>query len=76
MVHSGFEASAITDAVKRPWKALKVAVAGVRTEGPIAPEIPLKNQRPAEYVFARHVQHKLAEIEKAEARTEKPVAAE
>jgi len=27
-------------------------------------------------VFARHVQHKLAEIEKAEARTEKPVAAE
>jgi len=76
MVHSGFEASAVTDAVKRPWKALKVAVAGVRTEGPIAPEIPLNNQRPAEYVFARHVQHKLAEIEKAEARTEKPVAAE
>jgi hopanoid biosynthesis associated radical SAM protein HpnH len=76
MVHSGFEASAVTDAVKRPWKALKVAIAGVRTEGPIVPEIPLNNQRPAEYVFARHVQHKLAEIEKAEARTEKPVAAE
>jgi hopanoid biosynthesis associated radical SAM protein HpnH len=76
MVHSGFEASAVTDAVKRPWKALKVALAGVRTEGPMAPEIPLSNQRPAEYVFARHVQQKLAEIEEAEARTEKPVAAE
>jgi hopanoid biosynthesis associated radical SAM protein HpnH len=76
MVHSGFEASAVTDAVKRPWKALKVALAGVRTEGPMAPEIPLSNQRPAEYVFARHVQHKLAEIEEAEARAEKPVAAE
>ena len=76
MVHSGFEASAVTDAVRRPWKALKVAVAGIKTEGPMAPEIPLSGQRPAEYVFARHVQQKLAEIEKAEARTEKPVAAE
>jgi hopanoid biosynthesis associated radical SAM protein HpnH len=76
MVHSGFEASAVTDAVKRPWKAAKVAVAGIKTEGPMAPEIPLSNQRPAEYVFARHVQQKLAEIEEAEARTDKPVAAE
>jgi hopanoid biosynthesis associated radical SAM protein HpnH len=76
MVHSGFEASAVTDAVKRPWKALKVALGGVRTEGPMAPEIPLSRQRPAEYVFARHVQQKLAEIEGAEARAEKPVAAE
>jgi hopanoid biosynthesis associated radical SAM protein HpnH len=76
MVHSGFEASAVTDAVKRPWKALKVALGGVRTEGPMAPEIPLSGQRPAEYVFARHVQQKLAEIEGAEARAEKPVAAE
>jgi hypothetical protein len=76
MVHSGFEASAVTDAVRRPWKALKVAVAGIKTEGPMVPEIPLSGQRPAEYVFARHVQQKLAEIEKAEARTEKPVAAE
>jgi hopanoid biosynthesis associated radical SAM protein HpnH len=76
MVHSGFEASAVTDAVKRPWKAAKVALAGIKTEGPMAPEIPLSNQRPAEYVFARHVQQKLAEIEEAKARTEKPVAAE
>jgi hopanoid biosynthesis associated radical SAM protein HpnH len=75
MVHSGFEASAVTDAVKRPWKALIVALGGVRTEGPMAPEIPLSNQRPAEYVFARHVQQKLSEIEEAEARAEKPVAA-
>src|SRR6187399_991110 len=51
MVHSGFEASAVTDAVKRPWKALKVALGGVRTEGPMAPDIPLSGQRPAEYVF-------------------------
>jgi len=76
MVHSGFEASAVTDAVKRPWKALKVALGGIRTEGPMAPEIPLSGQRPAEYVFSRHVQQKLDEIEEAEARTQTPVAAE
>jgi len=76
MVHSGFEASAVTDTVTRPWKALKVALGGIRTEGPMAPEIPLSNQRPAEYVFSRHVQQKLAEIEEAEARAQKPVAAE
>jgi hypothetical protein len=28
----------------------------------MAPEISLNNQRPAEYVFADHVEHKLAEI--------------
>jgi hopanoid biosynthesis associated radical SAM protein HpnH len=76
MVHSGFEASAVTDAVKRPWKAAKVALAGIRTEGPMAPEIPLSGQRPAEYVFSRHVQQKLAEIEEAEAGAQAPVAAE
>jgi hypothetical protein len=35
---------------------------GVRTEGAMAPDIPLDNQRPAQDVFARHVAIKLAEI--------------
>jgi hopanoid biosynthesis associated radical SAM protein HpnH len=76
MVHSGFEASAVMDAVRKPWKAAKVALAGVKTEGPMAPDIPLDGQRPAEYVFSRHVEQKLAEIAKAETRAEKVVAAE
>ena len=76
MVHSGFEASAVTDSVKRPWKALGAALGGIKTEGAMAPEIPLSNQRPAEYVFARHVEHKLAEIEEAKARAQTAVAAE
>jgi hopanoid biosynthesis associated radical SAM protein HpnH len=76
MVHSGFEASAVMDAVRKPWKAAKVALAGVRTEGPMAPDIPLDRQRPAEYVFARHVEQKLDEIAKAEARTQAVAAAE
>ena len=76
MVHSGFEASAVMDAVKKPWKAAKVALAGIKTDGPMAPDIPLDRQRPAEYVFTRHVEEKLVEIRKAEARTQEVVAAE
>jgi hopanoid biosynthesis associated radical SAM protein HpnH len=55
MVHSGYEATAVMDAVKHPLKALKVAVMGVTTEGDMAPEISLDNQRPAEFVFSAHV---------------------
>jgi hypothetical protein len=64
------------DAVRKPWKAAKVALAGIKTDGPMAPDIPLDRQRPAEYVFSRHVEQKLAEIAKAETRAEKVVAAE
>jgi hopanoid biosynthesis associated radical SAM protein HpnH len=54
MVHSGFEATAVN--------ALSVAMRGVRTEGAMTPEIPLDKQRPPEFVFSRHVEHKLEEI--------------
>jgi hypothetical protein len=46
---------------------LKVALRGIRTEGPMAPEIPLEAQRPAQFVFSGQVQEKLSEIRKAEA---------
>lgn len=62
MVHSGFEATSVTDAVRKPWKALGVMLKGVRTEGPMAPEISLENQRPAEFVFSRNVATQLATI--------------
>jgi hopanoid biosynthesis associated radical SAM protein HpnH len=62
MVHSGYEATAVTDAVRHPLKVLKVAMRGPRTEGPMAPEIPLDKQRPAEFVFRRQVDHAMAEI--------------
>jgi hopanoid biosynthesis associated radical SAM protein HpnH len=76
MVHSGFEASAVVDAVKKPWKVAALALKGIKTEGPMAPEIPLDSQRPAEYVFSRHVEQRLAEIAEAEARSDKILAAE
>jgi hopanoid biosynthesis associated radical SAM protein HpnH len=69
MVHSGYEATAVVDAVKKPWKPLMVALRGPRTAGAMAPEIPLEGQRPAEYVFSRHVQDAMAKL-----RHDKPTA--
>ena len=55
MAHCGYEPTAIADAVKHPLKALWTSLRGVRTEGDMAPEIPLEGQRRAEYVFDRLV---------------------
>ena len=62
MVHSGFEATAVAETVRRPWRALAQVVRGIRTEGDMAPEIPLDRQRPAEYVFSRHVEQAMTRI--------------
>ena len=60
MVHSGYEASAVIDSVQRPWKAARVALRGVKTEGEMAPDIALDRQRPAKYVFSGHVAEAMA----------------
>ena len=62
MVHSGYEATAVMDAVKRPLKALGVAMRGIKSDGAMAEEIPLDRQRPAEYVFSRHVEQAMARL--------------
>jgi len=62
MAHCGYEATAAEATISRPWEAMKVALFGVRTQGPMAAEIPLENQRPAEFVFSRHVEQELAAI--------------
>ena len=51
MVHCGYEPTAVNDVVAHPLKALGVFLKGIDTERPMAPEIPLDNQRPAEFVF-------------------------
>jgi hopanoid biosynthesis associated radical SAM protein HpnH len=66
MVHCGFEATAVEESFARPWQALAVSLKGIRTRGAMSKDIPLDGQRPANYVFARHVEHKLAEIKEAE----------
>jgi hopanoid biosynthesis associated radical SAM protein HpnH len=56
MVHCGYEPTAVSDTIRRPWRALAVALRGPRTDGAMAPEIPLDGQRPAEFVFDALVQ--------------------
>ncbi|RFB76421.1 adenosyl-hopene transferase HpnH [Methylovirgula sp. 4M-Z18] len=70
MVHSGFEATAVRDGFKHPLKLLSLSLKGPRTSGEMAPDISLENQRPAEFVFSRHVEHKLKEIGAAKTGTE------
>jgi hypothetical protein len=62
MAHCGYEPTAVAATFARPFEALRVALFGVKTEGKMAPEIPLERQRPAQYVFSRHVDKMLAQI--------------
>ena len=68
MAHCGYEATATEATAQRPLAALALAWRGVKTEGPMAPEIPLANQRPAQYVFDGQVQQRLSEIRANETR--------
>jgi len=66
MAHCGYEPTAAEATISQPLQALKVALFGPRTQGPMAPEIPLEGQRAAEFVFSRHVEHELAAIQETE----------
>ena len=66
MVHCGYEATAVNDAVANPLKALAVALRGIRTEGAMAPEIALDRQRAAQYVFSRQVEKQVEKIHRRE----------
>jgi hopanoid biosynthesis associated radical SAM protein HpnH len=61
MVHCGYEPSAVEETVARPWKALAVWLRGIRTDGPMAPDIDLTRARPAETVFDANVSRFLSE---------------
>jgi len=63
MVHCGYEPTAAEDAFAHPLKMLKVAINGIRTEGPMAKELDFSKQRPAEYVYSRHVEDAMAKIQ-------------
>ena len=63
MVHCGYEATAVIDTLKHPLKALAVALKGYETEKPMADEISLDNQRPADYVFEDMTKELARELE-------------
>jgi hopanoid biosynthesis associated radical SAM protein HpnH len=75
MVHSGYEATAVEDSVKRPWKALVATLRGPRTEGPMVEDIPLDRARPAEYVFSDHVQSAMSKLNHTKPGSATPAAA-
>ncbi|HXV82406.1 MAG TPA: adenosyl-hopene transferase HpnH [Candidatus Binatia bacterium] len=41
MAHCGYEATAVNDAIAHPLKAFRVFLRGPKTEGPLAPELPI-----------------------------------
>ncbi len=63
MAHCGYEPTAADDAAAHPLKAALVALRGPRTHGPMAPEIPLADQRPAEYVFEKVVTQAVEDLQ-------------
>ncbi|MGB8602835.1 MAG: hypothetical protein WCD42_11640, partial [Rhizomicrobium sp.] len=63
------------DAVSHPLKPMMLAMRGIRTDGPMAPDISLDQQRPAEDIYARHVEERLAEIRAAKAQAQNTPAA-
>jgi len=75
MVHSGFEATAVGDIMRHPLKAMAVGIKGINTTKPMTKDIPLDKQRPAEYVFSRHVEHKLTEIKEDKERAKHQASA-
>jgi hopanoid biosynthesis associated radical SAM protein HpnH len=64
MAHCGYEPTAAHAAAKNPLSVLALFFKGIRTDGPMAPEIPLAAQRPAEFVFASHVDKMMANLSK------------
>jgi len=76
MVHSGYEATAVMHSVRNPLRAATVALRGIRTEGEMAPEIPLNRQRPARYVFSRHVEEAMARLSRTDEPSQSPSGAD
>ena len=63
MAHCGYEPTAADVAFSKPWKMLPILMNGIRTEGPMAPEIDLRAARPAIDVHQEIVDAKMAELE-------------
>lgn len=63
MAHCGYEPTAAAVSASNPIKALGVFLRGVKTTGPMAPEISFDNQRPAEYMFEKQVEELMQDVE-------------
>ena len=66
MVHCGFEGTAAADSMRRPVEFLKVALGGVKTEGPMVADVDLSGARSAEDVHAAQVEAEMERIRLAD----------
>ncbi|MCX7309971.1 MAG: DUF3463 domain-containing protein, partial [Afipia sp.] len=75
MAHCGYEPTAADAALTNPLKAMWVSLRGVKTTGPMAPEIDLSKQRTAQYTYSSDVQKRLSEIRADETKAAEAKAA-
>ena len=68
MAHCGYEATAAEAMMQHPIEAMLIGLRGIKTEGPMAPEIDMSAQRPAQFVFDGQVQQRLSEMRTNETR--------
>ncbi|MEM9764577.1 MAG: adenosyl-hopene transferase HpnH, partial [Pseudomonadota bacterium] len=64
MAHCGYEPTAANIAFSNPLSMLKLAFRGLRTEGPMAPEIDMSNAREAEEHHERIVSEEMAKLKR------------
>ncbi|MEM7498494.1 MAG: adenosyl-hopene transferase HpnH [Pseudomonadota bacterium] len=64
MAHCGYEPTAANIAFSNPLKMIALAFKGLRTEGPMAPEIDMSNAREAEEHHERIVSEEMARIKR------------
>ncbi|MEM9146885.1 MAG: adenosyl-hopene transferase HpnH [Pseudomonadota bacterium] len=64
MAHCGYEPTAANVAFSNPLKLFGLALRGLRTEGPMAPEIDLSQARPAEEHHERIVSQEMARLKR------------
>ena len=67
MAHCGYEPTAANIAFSNPLKMLKLAISGLKTSGPMAPEIDLSNARAGEEHHERIVSEEMEKIEREKA---------
>src|ERR1700744_2586497 len=75
MAHCGYEPTAANAMTNHPIQAAMIGLFGVKTDGPMAPEIDMSQQRPAQYIFDGQVQQRLSEIRANEAHEKEAKAA-
>ncbi len=66
MVHCGFEGTAAANSMRRPIEFLKVALGGVRTDGPMIADVDLSHARKAERVHKAQVEAEMDRIKIAD----------